>query len=231
MDKILYNEIAPKDDVFSKEIVDVFFGKSRKPSDSKKTPPKRPYYKIFLFGLVLLVMFACLAYYLVNANLPNKKNIVTTYGDSYNRLLYNGIFDRAIIKSLSFEGDAKQESIILRNSIKLVNKERLGWARATFKLNNYQDFSNTNLLISGKSGSGRKFITLILRDTQGGVYEIPRIRFSPNWEQKSIEMISEKGFDVKRVDGISIEYGTQATGNTNGAIIYIKEIGLRKGGV
>lgn len=231
MNKISYKQIAPKDDIFSKEIVDIFFGKPQKSSAPKETkPPKKPYYKIFLLPLILLVTFALLAYYLTNKDLLNKKNIVTTYGDSYNRLLYNGIFDRSLVKSLSFEGDAKEESIILRNSVKLVNKEGLGWARATFNLNNHEDFSAVNLLISGKSASARRSITLILTDAQGRAHETPGITFSPKWEQKFIEIKNVEDFDIKRVNGISIEYGAGTTGNTDGAVIYIKEIGIKKGG-
>lgn len=231
MNNILYKEIEPKDDIFHKEIIDTFFGKSEKPTHAKKIPPLKKDLKpaiitalILSAGLVFLISLIIVKFLPARETAPYDNRF-------YSKIVYNGIFDRNLVETFAFEGDAKANSMILRNSIKLVNTEKLGWARATFDLNASYDLSNSNMLIMGRTKAGRKSVILIMSDTKNRICEFPNIIFSPGWEWKNIESREADDFDFKNVKSIAIEYGKEIAGNDNGAIIYIKEIGVRRGGV
>lgn len=223
-----------RDDAFPEEIIDTFFKKSIKQPDAEKIPPISPKKKqnlriLFVISLVLALALA-FSYYLINPKPFTSKKNVPIDSTTYNRLVYNGVIDKDILNYFSFEGDAKEESSILINSVKLVNKNKLGWARATFQLNTYIDLSGVNILILGKCVHGLKSINLILDDIEGNSYQFSNIGFSPDWELKNIELENIKNFNFKKVQRLAIEFGTKTSGNTDGSVIYIKEMGFRKKG-
>jgi len=240
MNKILSNEMKSKDEVFSQEIVDTFFGtaakpkKSRQPSDTphRKTPiiltveePKTSKKQKIILGLLLLLVMLSVAYVL---RLPHDKVSAKTPAplyDNYTRIFNGGSFSGYLVKSFAFEGDAKEKSTIQPSGVKLAGAGPMGWSRASFALNVPLDFSRANLLLLIRSEPGTKDIALIMADDRGNIRRVP-VTVSPRWEWKSITMKEKNYFNIRKVNSIAVEF-RQSAGNEAATEIYIKEMGLR----
>jgi len=229
------HDIDTKEDIFNKEIIDTFFGKKKEKKFTERPLSPRPKHKhprqkrnLALIAIAIGVAFLSLALisFIILQRLSHKKSAASIYPSrTYLKLLENGVFNRSIVSSFSFKGDAKEQSVILQNHIKLVNSGKLGWARISCDLTEPQDFSNVNLLILARSQHAAKSL-LVLMDADGNGHLIP-LKLSPKWEWKSVSLEELRDINLKKIKSISIEYGFLATRNANGTTVYIKEIGLR----
>lgn len=249
-------EIDQHEDIFHQEIIDTFFGKPKvvieepknitilSPQDSaesKQEPVKeetadrkdnaapvlkpKPYRFIYtLLGTFSVILVLITVFLFKGVFLPAAKANVKF--DNYKRFISNGALDRYLVKSFSFEGDAKEQSLFFSNTVKLVNTGKYGWARAVIMLNSPMDFSKLHLLILTKSDPGVRNVILILKDALNNTYRFP-LTVSPTWEWKNISFSNVGSFDIRNVYSISIEYGSETVGNSRDSEIYIKEIGIR----
>ena len=235
MKDTVLNHTKPSDDIFHKEIIDTFFGKPKKrePTSPEPQPRKVPTSQknatrltltlfSFLFLLFVVSITILLVIYWQN-RIPE-----TTQVSNYTKLLSNGAFDRSLTENFFFDGDAKEKSLILRDSIKLVNTGRLGWARVTFTLKNDQNLKDANILLFAKSYPGAKHIILILTDKNGNTHKIPML-LSPRWERKNIHLSSgPANFEIDKINSIAIEFGSVTAQNRGNTVISLKELGIRK---
>ncbi|MDD5438843.1 MAG: hypothetical protein PHS37_01495 [Candidatus Omnitrophica bacterium] len=240
MTKIVSNERDSKDEVFSQEIVDTFFRGSfkTKPPEIPQAPinqklpaqraetARKPYLQKALLGVMLAAVIAAAGYIVYSHNSPGASSGGDMRNENYARLFNDGSFDRYLVKIFSFDGDAREKSLISSNSLKLANTGSLGWARATFQLNTPVDLSRSNLMVLTKSEPGIKAMTLVLTDTGGNTRRIP-MTLSPRWEWKSITIQEKNYFNERKVSIVAFEYGQTTAGNDPASEIYIKEIGLR----
>ncbi|NQT23026.1 MAG: hypothetical protein HQ579_06275 [Candidatus Omnitrophica bacterium] len=241
MERLLQKEKVSHDDLLPKEVVDTFFGRTCPPEPvvaptPEQTIPKKTAYRTvllaFLFVVLLTAAFS-IGYVLSSSRTPKspdtkpKLPVEEATVNPYGKLVYNGIFDRNILTNLSFEGDAERSSRILSSSIKLINREKLGWARMSLNFVTPVDLSNTKLAILAKSGPDSIAITLRFSDIDGNVFEMPHLRFAPMWELKNVSL--QNNSSLKKVKSISIEYGSGSTGNKKNSSLYIKEVSLKKG--
>lgn len=249
MGKTITGETKPHDDVFHKEIIDTFFGKTKVTEDRTKTHtppakaqklavPKKRRFPLYLYLTPFAILILAVFYFILSTHFrsnegeynvkttPSQPPIVHMPQPEYVRLVDNGIFNIRIVKELVFEGDAKTKSLVLRNSIKLAHNGKLGWARATFILKRPSNLLERNLSILAKSTRVPATLIFVLTDIHGKTYK-KSITISPRWEQKDITFEKKGAFSQNKVKSISVEYGVISAGNSGDAEIYIKEMGLK----
>jgi len=248
MPEKIYGKIEQSDDYFHKEIVETFFGKSVPDTDilPKKAELKRPekkqvvltkipsakknltLYKFipmsFLLFLAVLVIGG--VYFYFTAFSPDEKIIASQKTGGYTRFLYSGDFNRSIVSSFYFEGDAREKSVLLNNSIKLINSRSEGWARAVFNFTEPVDFSKEDMLIFARSEPRTAQISVALVDENGNKVRSP-VSLTPSWEWRTVGVKHLNNFDLSRVNAVMIEFGYVTTGNLDNSVIYIKNFGIR----
>lgn len=229
-----------RDEVFHKEILETFFGAGGKGAEpEKKAAPEKPrkrtvaarFIRILWPVVLSLASVAFVASFII-IDMKGKRaasgaSPVSDGQRGYVTILENGIFDPMTIERFAFEGDAKERSVFANNSIKLVNAERLGWARVSVHFADYADFSEGGLLIYAKGYPGKKEIAVIVRDDQGNMAK-GGVSLSPQWSWKNVGFEASETIDLERIKKASIEYGAATTGNGDGSEIYIKELGIRR---
>jgi len=242
MERLLAKDNQAHEDFLPQEVVDTFFGKSKppepqKPTEPQKKPPKKTEYKAVVLAVIFCMVLTAafmIGYFVSSKNLRNEVRAEPTIPiekktlPDYSKLVYDGLYDRNIIKNVSFEGDAKAKSQMLQKSMKLVNDKRLGWARLSITFDKPLDLTKSVIMILGKSSFGTKAISVILGGVDNSSYEAPFIKYTSKWEWKKINLQNHLG--LKNIKQLSIEYGSQTVGNAGDTSIYIKEIGIKKEG-
>lgn len=223
-------EIFPDEDIAPKEIIDTFFKKSAQDHPQKPPPKKRK--KVLL--LIAFALLLTLAFSIIIIILYRQRGISYNQQVSLSKFHYSeyiikdGQINRFDIEEVYFEGDAREKSSFLQDSVKLVNFGDYGRAALTMRFKEFLNLGGKNILILARAESGRKLLDLILKDAQNRFYEFPEISFSPNWNMKHIYLDEKKHFDLKKIKEIKLEFGSHTAGNEENSTIYIKNITVRR---
>ncbi|MFH1790408.1 MAG: hypothetical protein ABH885_00260 [Candidatus Omnitrophota bacterium] len=138
-----------------------------------------------------------------------------------------GIIDRRHVRDVTFEGDAGNYSIQLRQGLKLSNSGNLGWARVSFDMKGPIDLSGSeiNFLLKavGRPGS----LLVILTDSNGKSCSRPMTVY-PRWESKTLRLSAYAGCDTYKIARISLEFGSASIGNADNSSFILKEITIRQ---
>lgn len=243
--KIL-TEMEPQDDLFHKEIIETFFGKTQAQpprTEQAQKPPviKKPevkpqkkrfhssaliYISVLAAGLIALFgVFRSVG----NIGRPADAKGLDSGSKAYVEIFSDGMFDKNLVNSFSFEGDSKEGSLFLNNSLLLTNTGHLGWARASFSFKEPQDFTGGYVLLFAKSSPGVRHTMFVMTDEKSRKTFAP-LTLSPNWEWKRVDLKEQPisgDFDFTKIKAFDIELGYDATGNSRNTKIYIKNIGIR----
>lgn len=214
-----------------KVIVDTFFNTGTHNPHQKKRPKKRskliPFMGLlFVSALVLSVIIIILynskkhshlAGYAALDKTPFMRNIVK-----------GGEIDRANVEEAYFDGDAKEESSFLKNSVKLVNSGRHGRAAFVIKFRDDVDLYRKNILVLARANHGFKKIKLILKDDRSRFYEFGDMTFSPEWTKRNVYLEKGEYFDFKKIKELKLEFGSFTAGNDKNTVFYLKDIIVRE---
>ena len=249
MKETLQNRSVNNKDVFSHEIIDTFFGtnkQSPKTSATEYVPPKEQtlkprniikkiiQHKYLRWSLFLICAFVVtsiisykFSYYSYMATYLNPDFSMLEYEDQYSLdLLKNDMFNRNVIKKISFNDDASAKSIFLRNSLRLVNTTGTGTAQVSISLKNNVDFQNKYIELIAKAMNSPKSLYVVLKDKDSNIISIPMI-IATRWYTYKLNIPYVPEFKYTDLETISFSFGQNDTGNISGSTIYIKKMGIK----
>jgi len=136
------------------------------------------------------------------------------------------------LHTLEFFGSATMESIQTEDYLYLVNSRGYGWANASIDFTKPVNLSGNALSFSAKGKMGGELLAVTLRDAENRTYQsinaVPG-GLGKNWQNITVST-KEAGnwIDLNSISEIKLEFGRLTVHNPIGAIIYIKNIGLKR---
>ncbi|MDD4203421.1 MAG: hypothetical protein PHQ52_08145 [Candidatus Omnitrophica bacterium] len=249
MKETLQNRSVNNKDVFSHEIIDTFFGSNKQQKRTSVVQPISPdklpldprvilkkilkqkhlRWSLFLIGafVVTSIISYKFSYYSYMAAYLDPEFSLLGFEDKYSLdLLKNDMFNRNVIKKISFKDDASAKSVFLRNSLRLVNTTNTGTSEVSLLLKNNVDFQNKYIELIAKAMDSPRSLYVILKDKDSNIISIPMI-ISPRWYTYKLNIPYIPDFKYTNVETISFSFGQNDAGNITGSTIYIKKMAIK----
>lgn len=132
-----------------------------------------------------------------------------------------------------FEGAARLKSSADGKSLTLVNSSVANFARANVRFKSPLNLTTSKIVFEARGAKGGENLAFALKDA-GNILAFEKGVFFPfpygltaDWQRAEIPLENlTKGFDLRRVSAIRVEFGAKDAQNTPGDTIFIKDFRL-----
>jgi hypothetical protein len=137
-----------------------------------------------------------------------------------------------IVKTVSFDGDARIGSRTADDHILLSNAKGSGWGNFAVYLKEPIDLSRLDLKFVARGSSGGEFLGIVIVDSDDKTYRMERdlsTRITNEWQLYKINFRPIKNaVDLGNITTIKFEFGSLTVGNSSGAAIFLKDVYVAK---
>ncbi|MFH1381116.1 MAG: hypothetical protein ABIH57_02985 [Candidatus Omnitrophota bacterium] len=216
-------------DPIQEELANTFFPSSIKKYKSQNKVSKTPW---VIAGLVLFVaIFFMITGKNVNINVKIVKQEKTPISEDRVAIIEKGKFNTKVIKSMYFDGDAKNLSQELPDSLLLVNSGKSGWANFTLEFAKPVSLKEFDITYNAKGDSGGEHLALVFVDSKNSSYRMessPEMKLTDKWKDYEASLKSASGIDFENISKVKFEFGGLTVGNSKSTKIFLKDIFMTK---
>lgn len=202
-----------KEDVLHSHIADTYFRqRSRHKTRHKKSFPildvlktfqKIAFATLFILSVAALVVTAISFYNQQRLEFIKRSTVSSKVVD----IIEGGIFNRDIIRRISFGGQAKnRQSNLGQDRITVSNPKKYKWADLSIDFRFPLDLSERRLKMSLKGKTGGEKVNLVLRDTRSKSFKINSLSLSSDWRETGIDLSdASRQIDLSSINHMRIE--------------------------
>ena len=226
-------------DSFQEEIANTYFktSPSGKKNSRKKKASRVPWIVAALAACIAIVIFVSKSNFDIKVRLVSGTPFITNdasgaSSDGARFLVRGGEPDKSVVGKTFFVGDGRFASSMSDGEVTLSNAKGQGWSSFVVEMKQPVDLTKFSIRYSAKGSIGSEKIVPIVTDAQNRSYRISDASItslSDAWHTYIIDFAPVRAdIDLKGVSTIKFEFGTETAGNTQAAVMFLKDISIIK---